>query len=163
MSNKPYLKKSVKAVTNIINNLDLPDERRGLFEQGGRFIACDLVRFVRLTNDMPEVKHTTYQLASDVSTIIDETNKYDYYHFELPTVKELRDSIREQRESGRSRSDMTYNLDNISWVNPCYLLDMLEALPKCRAYKRNTWNSFIYFKTENGDDGVLFPRRPPNV
>ena len=41
------------------------------------------------------------------------------------------------------------------WVNPQYLLNVMECLPDCKAYAANKISP-IYFKSENGD-GVVMP------
>lgn len=63
---------------------------------------------------------------------------------------------------GRKTITTSYFLDNFIHVNPQYLIDMIQALPGCTAYKPQSQTSPIYFEAPNGDDGILLPVRPPH-
>ena len=77
----------------------------------------------------------------------------------LPNIGELKVYIKTHKikEKNNPKKVADYLLDeelNL-WVNPQYLLNVMECLPDCKAYAANRI-SLIYFKAENGD-GVVMP------
>ena len=77
----------------------------------------------------------------------------------LPDISELKVYIKTHKikEKNNPKKVADYLLDeelNL-WVNPQYLLNVMECLPDCEAYAANRISQ-IYFKAENGD-GVVMP------
>ena len=77
----------------------------------------------------------------------------------LPDISELKVYIKTHKikEKNNPKKVADYLLDeelNL-WVNPQYLLNVMECLPDCKAYAANRISP-IYFKAENGD-GVVMP------
>lgn len=105
--------------------------------------------------------------------IVDTLNRYmenarqNKYTLVLPTVKKLKEEIKERgcrRNSyGKPFGYMAENKVE-RFVNPHYILDIYESLNIGKdaviAYVSKSWNSPIYIRTENGE-AVLMPCRPP--
>lgn len=95
----------------------------------------------------------------DFKKVLTEAQK-DGETLRLPTIRELKEfNIAQKRELGKS-SMPHYRVDDCLWVNPYYLIDVLDALPGCVAYKPDNPTDLIYFKAENGV-GLLCTVRPP--
>ena len=120
-------------------------------------------RLLRLNQDIPQLPHTQHKSTDLNPTKLINEAKKDGETFSLPTVGEWEKFVIEQRRAAEDADDFyatSYCLDNYIWVNPEYLLDMLNALPGCVAYKPDRPIDPIYFKAKNGD-GLLLPIRPP--
>ena len=137
---------------------------RGLFLYDGKYIACDGYRLLRLNEDIPQLPHTQYKYFNSTK-LISEAKKDGETLF-LPTVEELKKFAIEQKQAAKNVGKLytpRYCLNDYVWVKPYYLLDMLNALPDCVAYKPKSPRDPIYFKAENGD-GLLVPIfRPRNL
>ena len=151
---------AVAAVTRIYKNCnDARPTMRGLFAYGDRFVICDGYRLLRLTSDISSVPHVENDF--DVASVmkgIGPTAKT----LQLPTIGELRAHMAAAKvRCGKKMIPGPYLLDGFIYVNPQYLIDMIQALPGCTAYKPKNQTSAIYFEAPNGDDGILLPVRPP--
>lgn len=135
-------------------------EMCGLFTYGDRFVICDGYRLLRLTNDISSIPHVENDF--DVASVMKGLGPTSET-LQLPTVGELRAHIITHNvKRGRKTITTSYFLDNFIHVNPQYLIDMIQALPGCTAYKPQSQTSPIYFEAPNGDDGILLPVRPPH-
>lgn len=77
------------------------------------------------------------------------------YRIELPTVAEVK---AHQATNGK---DSPLRIDGgRRWVDPRYMLDMLQALPGAVAYATDRATAPIWFDSDHGD-GILLPVRPP--
>lgn len=138
-----------------------PDSRPsmcGLFSRGDRFVVVDGYRMVRLKEDISSLPHVENDFDVDaVMKGIGPTAET----LQLPTVGELRAFIAAKKvKCGKKMIPGPYCLDGYMYVNPQYLIDMIQALPGCVAYKPKNQVSPIYFEAPNGD-GILLPVRPP--
>ena len=152
------------AVSRILKNADSsrPDFQ-GIFKNGDRFIACDGYRLVRLVDDITSLPHK--ENAFDVACVM-KGPMQNRDALELPSVADLRAFIAaaKAKKSGKNRKyaciNTPYCLGGFWYCNAEYLLDVLQALPGCKAYMPDRASSPVYFTAENGD-GVLLPVRPP--
>lgn len=152
----------VNAIKNIIKNA--PESRpimKGLFRNGDKWVACDGNRAIRTGTDISSVAHTEEPNFSIERFIPKERGET----LTTPSVAEVKAFIAER---GYTKSNFHgkegFCLDGYVWVNPFFLLDMLNALPGCVAYKPTSQLSAIYMQsTETGDDGILLPVRPPKA
>lgn len=151
---------TLAAITRIYKNCnDSRPDMKGIFSYEGRFVICDGYRLLRMTNDISSLPHVTndFDVASAMKGIgpTAETLK-------LPTIGELKAFIAANKvRHGRTKLTSSYCLDNYIWCNSQYLIDMIQALPGCTAYKPKRPISPIYFEAPNGDDGLLLPVHPP--
>lgn len=151
----------IAAITRIYKNCNenRPD-MRGIFTYGDRFVICDGYRLLRLTNGISSIPHVENDF--DVASVMKGVGPTSET-LQLPTVGELRAHIITHNvKRGRKTMTTSYFLDNFIHVNPQYLIDMIQALPGCTAYKPQRQTSPIYFEAPNGDDGILLPVRPPH-
>lgn len=150
----------LNAIARIIKNCSSAKPNLcGIFAYGDRFVVCDGYRLLRLTNDISSLPHVEndFDVASAMRGVGPTTEI-----LRLPTVGELRSFIIANNvKRGRRLLPAPYCLDDYIFVNPKYLIDMIQALPECTAYKPKKPVSPIYFEAPNGDDGILLPVRPP--
>lgn len=151
---------AVAAITRIYKNCNASrPEMCGLFTYGDRFVICDGYRLLRLTKDISSIPHVENDF--DVASAMGDVGPTGET-LQLPTVGELRAYIiANNRKRGRKTISKSYFLDGFIYVNPQYLIDMIQALPGSTAYKPKNQKAPIYFKAPNGDDGILLPVRPP--
>lgn len=148
------------AIGRIIKN-SRRDDMQGLFSCDSYFIACDGYRLVRLHSDISSLPHV--QNTFDVAYVMKDLRNYGE-RLCLPTTAQLKAFIAEDKtvQGGTKHKKYVpspYLLDNYVYCNPVYLLDMLQALPDCIAYKPKNPISPVYFSAENGD-GILLPVNP---
>lgn len=160
MDTKTTANTTVSAVKRILKNAK-QDNFKGLVLYDGKYVACDGYRLIRLQNDIASLPHTTnnFNVNQAMKGLYETINCID-----LPTPVELKAYIiANKRKVGKGTIIKPYNLCGNVWVNPQYLLDMIQALPDCKAYLQDTDKYYvpIYFKAENGDDGALCPVKPP--
>jgi len=126
-----------------------------------RFVICDGARLIRLKQDPVSVKHADPEKAMNSKTINGIMNVPKYgAPLELPAVNELKAFIAEKKAKHGSKYNVPYCLGGDIYVNPMFLLDMLQALPGCQAIKPEKAYAPIYFKSEDGD-GILLQVRVP--
>lgn len=145
------------AIKRIIKSVPTSRENfRGLFPYEDRFVVVDGYRLIRLQNDISSLPHVEndFDVASVMRNAVptEET-------LHLPTVGELRAFVTENKVKRGRRFLATYCLNDFVWCNPNYLIDMIQALPGCVAYKPKSPHYPIYFVTPDGDDGILLPVR----
>lgn len=149
----------LNAIKRIIKAV--PDSRqqfRGLFPYEDRFIVIDGYRLIRLQNDISSLPHVENDF--DVAAVMKNGGPTEEM-LQLPTVGELKAFITSNKVKHGRRFLAPYCLNDFVWCNPNYLIDMIQALPGCVAYKPKTSHSPIYFAAPDGDDGILLPVRPP--
>lgn len=146
-------------IARVIKNAD-KDSFQGLFKSGDKWVVCDGYRFIRLAEDITSLPHTDSHFA--VEQFIPKSCGAT---LDLPSAGDLKAVIAAEKPMKGPRckpySLKPYHLGNGIWVNPQYLLDMMQALPGCTAYTPSTKLSPIYFKSKNGNDGILMPVRGP--
>lgn len=129
----------------------------GIFPYRDYFVVCDGYRLIRLAKDIPSLPHVENDFNVG-GIMLDATPSAEF--LPLPTIGELRSYIAAHKVCrGRKTECEPYCLGAYVWCNPKYLLDMLQALPKCTACKPKSPISPIYFVEPNGDDGILLPVR----
>lgn len=165
MDTKSTSRSVVAAITRIYKNCEKTHPKHpnlfGIFTRGDRFVVCDGYRLLRLTNDISSLPHVENDFNVDsVMKGVDPTTET----IKLPTIGELRAYIIENSaRHGNKTVVKSYCLGGFVWCDPKYLLDMLQALPGCVAYKPKSRSSPIYFNAPNGDDGILMPVKPPDL
>ena len=136
----------------------------GIFETIGddnikRYAVCDGYRLIRLNKDYKNMQHATDpRIESDTFNKAIKGSQRDEI-MPLPSIADVKAFIaQEKARPGKSykANQSPYNVFLDVWVNPEYLLDMLQALPGCKAYKPVIRKNPIYFEAENGD-GILLP------
>ena len=147
---------TVAAIKRIIRNAS-SGEYAGLFWAGERWNVCDGFRLLRLRHDMPDLPHVENDL--NTTFLLRHVGPTDE-ELPLPSVADLKAFIAAEKAKHGRLAKTPYLLGDFILVNPQYLLDVIQALPGCRAYKPATPLSPIYFCTEDGDDGILMPIRP---
>lgn len=135
---------------------------QGMVYQRGLYCVCDGYRILRLQEDVTSVQHientpSTPDLANLMQQAIDSmTVKLD-----LPEEYEVKAYIARCKAAAGNKHTLSYQLAENVYVNPQYLLDMLQALPGCTCYTDvdKAGKAMIYFVADNGD-GVLLPVHP---
>lgn len=136
-----------KALANLLNNPKYP----GVYDNDGYHVLTDGYRAVRLYNDLPSLPHTGKPI--DIEKFFNMNNYYGV--IELPDRKTLREWIKARKLRRNNPKDEVYRLGEIT-VSPFFLLDMIEGLPGCTAYRHKRKYGPIYFSAETGD-GILCP------
>lgn len=134
----------------------------GLLFQDGYYCLCDGYRILRLKEDISSLPHLAPtpdqpKLGNLMKTGRDNQSML----IELPSELEVKTYIARCKAVAGNKHTYSYQLPENVYVNPQYLLDMLQALPGCEC-----WVDFdragkvpIYFNADNGD-GILLPVHP---
>lgn len=161
MDTKTTTRTQQNAVGRIIKSC--PDTRPnmcGLFSYGNRFVVVDDYRMVRLKDDISSLPHVEndFDVASVMKGVGPTTET-----LQIPTIGELRAFMAAHKvKYGKKTIPGPYCLNYFIWCNPHYLIDMIQSLPGCTAYKPSNPTDPIYFTADNGD-GILLPVRPPEA
>ena len=137
----------------------------GVFEYSGKYCICDGYRMLRLNNDIDSLPHldTNNTRPINVDQIMEPAiDNCRNEIAELPTAAEIKAYIARCNALYGKRADgISYEVAPGLFVNPHYLLDIIQALPDCRAYidTLKGWKSSIYFVSDAGD-GLLLPINP---
>lgn len=123
-----------------------------------RYAVCDGYRALALKHDITCLPH-----ANEGENFVDLNQAMDLEKREeinLPTVKDLKAVIAAHPELKQTNKKLGQPavLDNRIGVNAVYLLDMLQALPGCRAWMTGNYMHPIFFESDDGD-GILCPVR----
>ena len=165
-SKKSGTKSIVTAANRIIKNAELLKKPllTGMFTNQTRdgstlYCVCDSYVAIRFNEKplLPEIDEKWHGQEMQLEQIVkpmDGSNEIT-----LPDISELKVYIKTHKikEKNNPKKVADYLLDeklNL-WVNPQYLLNVMECLPDCKAYAANRISP-IYFKAENGD-GVVMP------
>lgn len=160
-SGKPSAPKAVTAaMKRIYGNAAKGSALRGILTSGDMKISADanhavFLRSASLDLPAPELES---DLGETFRKVLDKAeNAPRLGELPLPTAKELKAWIKTCPDYSRKNKN-TYNLGGMN-VNAEYLLNILEALPGCIAYRPENKVSMILFLS--GDDrGILCPKRP---
>lgn len=135
---------------------------QGMVYQNGMYCVCDGYRILRLTEDVTCVPHientpSTPVLSNLMKPVIDSIRE----KVDLPAEVDLKAYIARCKAVAGNNHTYSYQLAESVYVNPQYLLDMLQALPGCECWidTEKAGKAPIYFTAENGD-GVLLPVHP---
>lgn len=165
-SKKSGTKSIITAANRIIKNAELLKKPMlaGMFTNQTRvgdtlYCVCDSYVAVRFNEKplLPEIDETWHGQEMQLEHIVKPMN--DSKEIALPDIGELKVYIKTHKikEKNNPKKVDDYLLDeelNL-WVNPQYLLNVMECLPDCKAYAANSI-SVIYVEAENGD-GVVMP------
>ena len=152
---------AISAVKRVIAGASAsPRSPQGVFPWEDKFVVCDGYRLLRLNADITSLPHVGSGL--DVGSIMGPYPK-GAGQLALPAAGEVKaflaaEKARKEQEGKRFRL-RPYCLEGWMYVNPRYLLDMMQALPGCTAERPERQIDPIYFRAENGD-GILCPMRP---
>ena len=144
------------------------DGYRGAYMAGGKQVVCDGLRLIRFNDPLPLPEDAG---GLDPEKAIGPRSEYAA-PLELPSLEKAKSLLKIVRRcKGRPTENVSawksksgkgfYQYDfgeGLPAVDLEYLVDMLEALPGCKAYRRDNPHSPIYFTAENGD-GILLPVR----
>lgn len=165
-SKKSGTKSIVNAANRIIKNAESRNKPmlEGMFTNQTRdgstlYCVCDGFVAIRFNEKqlLPEIDEKYHGQEMQLEQIVRPI--YDSEEITLPNIDELKVYIKTHKikEKNNDKKVADYLLDeelNL-WVNPQYLLNVMECLPDCKAYSANRISP-IYFKAENGD-GVVMP------
>lgn len=152
-----------KALANVLALTITNHMPAGIFEvdmEGQKYyVVTDSFRMVRLLSDVPALPHVenTWK-PSSIDRFFKEAKKEDV--LSLPTAKELKAWIKEKHIRRNNPGKTTFCIDGFIHVNPFYLLDMIQGLPNCKAYRPASNKYPIYFQAESGE-GILCPVMVP--
>lgn len=129
----------------------------GVIQCGDRCAVTDGFRVLRLNSEpksLPKAKNQEIDIEQWFKGLGKEED------FPLPSLAALKvDKARLEMAHGKSDKARRYRLNNRVMVDIDFLIDMLQALPGCKAYKPKAYYAPIYFKAQNGD-GILMPLNP---
>lgn len=155
---KPAAPKTVTAACKrIYKNLAETSPLYGVMTAEDMSVVCDGNHGVYLRTASPDLPAAKDDGSRFVKILRDIEEAPRLGELPLPTVKELKTWIK-TCPLNHGKHVESYNLGGML-VNPKYLLDILEALPGCIAYRPKNKISVILFVS--GDDrGILGPVRP---
>ena len=165
-SKKSGTKSIVTAANRIIKNAESLKKPMlsGMFTNQTRdgstlYCVCDSYVAIRFNEKplLPEIDEKYHGQEMQLEYIVKPMD--DSKEIILPDISELKVYIKTHKikEKNNPKKVADYLLDeelNL-WVNPQYLLNVMECLPNCKAYAANRISP-IYLKAENGD-GVVMP------
>lgn len=123
------------------------------------YCVCDGYHAVRFNEKplLPELDSKYNGQQMNLNNIVKEVDGSG--EIQLPDIAELKVYIKTHKITDKSNpkkvEDYLLNEYLGLWVNPRYLLNVMECLPGCKAWAANK-KSVIYFTAENGD-GCLCP------
>lgn len=123
------------------------------------YCVCDGYHAVRFNEKplLPELDSKYNGQQMNLNNIVKEVDGSG--EIQLPDIAELKVYIKTHKITDKSNpkkvEDYLLNEYLGLWVNPQYLLNVMECLPGCKAWAANK-KSVIYFTAENGD-GCLCP------
>lgn len=164
-SKKSGTKSIVTAANRIIKNAKLLKKPvlEGMFTNQARdgsilYCVCDSFVAIRFNEKppLPEIDEKYHGQEMQLEHIVKPMD--DSNEIILPDISELKVYIKTHKikEKNNPKKVADYLLDeelNL-WVNPQYLLNVMECLPDCKAYAANRISP-IYLKAENGDGVVM--------
>ena len=164
-------KKIVTAANRIIKNAvacwKYKEQMHGMFpntlcDGSVKWCVCDGYHGVRF-NDKMALKEADIE-GKDVFNLNDICKPVDgAVEIQLPNIVDVKLAVKDgviKDKKGKKVGMKPYciNTDIPLYVNPQYLLDMMECLPDAKAYAHGSV-SIIYFEADNGD-GCLCPVNP---
>nr|DAH41415.1 MAG TPA: hypothetical protein [Caudoviricetes sp.]DAU29835.1 MAG TPA: hypothetical protein [Caudoviricetes sp.] len=165
-SKKSGTKSIVTAANRIIKNAESTgkDVLVGMFENKDKYgeikyCVCDGFVAIRFNEKplLPEIDEKYYGQEMQLEQIVKPMDGSK--EITLPDISELKVYIKthkiKEKNNSKKVADYLLNEGLNLWVNPQYLLNVMECLPDCKAYAANRISP-IYLKAENGD-GVVMP------
>ncbi len=125
----------------------------GIFQSAGMYCACDGYQLIRLAEDLPELPHVESNFDADAAIEGAAQNET----FPLPSVDDIKKAMAINKERDKNHQ-IPMALACGSFVNPSYLLNLVQALRDAEVYVPANKLSVIYFRGCNGD-GLLCPVR----
>lgn len=135
---------------------------QGMVCQKGLYCVCDSYRILRLKEDVTSVQHIENTPSTpDLANLMDQSIDNMNLKLDLPEESYVKAYIARCKAAAGNKHTYSYQLAENVYVNPQYLLGMLQALPECTCYTDadKAGKAMIYFVAENGD-GVLLPVHP---
>lgn len=136
---------------------------QGMFYQAGYYVICDGHRILRLKDELLCLPRLDPKVAPlDCDRIIKAEIPLATQELQLPDLADLKCYLARWRATlGKNNPVALALLPEKLFVNPQYLLYMMQALPDARAYVNpdRLGKGMIYFKADNGD-GVLLSVNP---
>lgn len=134
----------------------------GLVFQDGYYCLCDGYRILRLTDDitsLPHLDNTPEQ--PKLGDLMSAAIQNQTLQIPLPSELDVKTYIARCKAAAGNKHTYSYQLAENVYVNPGYLLDMLQVLPGCTCYTDadKAGKAMLYFLADNGD-GVLLPVHP---
>ena len=165
-SNKSGAKSIVTAANRIIKNGESLKKPllAGMFTNQTKdgstlYCVCDSFVAIRFNKKplLPEIDEKYHGQEMQLEQIVKSMDGSK--EIALPDIRELKVYIKthkiKEKNNPKKVADYLLNEELNLWVNPQYLLNVMECLPDCKAYATNRISP-IYFKAENGD-GVVMP------
>ena len=165
-SKKSGTKSIVTAANRIIKNAESLKKPllAGMFTNQTRdgstlYCVCDSFVAIRFNEKplLPEIDEKYHGQEMQLEQIVKPMDGSK--EIALPDISELKVYIKthkiKEKNNPKKVADYLLNEELNLWVNPQYLLNVMECLPDCKAYAANRISP-IYFKAENGD-GVVMP------
>ena len=137
----------------------------GIIQEDGYDCICDGHRIIRLSDRITSLPVLSEKVVPPhIGNLMAAALEQNQEEIPLPEFADLKAYVaRCKAAAGNSHHYSFQLLPYHVYVNPAYLLDMIQALPGCKAYINSdvtkAGKSMIYFKAENGD-GVLLPVNP---
>ena len=165
-SKKSGTKSIVTAANRIIKNAESRNKPmlEGMFTNQTRdgstlYCVCDSYVAIRFNEKplLPEIDEKWHGQEMQLEQIVKPMDGSK--EIALPDISELKVYIKthkiKEKNNDKKVADYLLNEELNLWVNPQYLLNVMECLPDCKAYAANRISP-IYFNAENGD-GVVMP------
>ena len=165
-SKKSGTKSIVTAANRIIKNAESLKKPllAGMFTNQTRdgstlYCVCDSFVAIRFNEKpfLPEIDEKYHGQEMQLEQIVKPMDGSK--EIALPDIRELKVYIKthkiKEKNNPKKVADYLLNEELNLWVNPQYLLNVMECLPDCKAYAANRVSP-IYLKAENGD-GVVMP------
>ena len=135
---------------------------QGMVFQNEMYCVCDSYRILRLKEDVISVSHIENTPATpNLSDLMKAAVDNQTLQIKLPSELDVKTYIARCKAAAGNKHTYSYQLAENVYVNPQYLLDMLQALPGCQCYTDadKAGKAVLYFIADNGD-GVLLPVNP---
>lgn len=165
-SKKSGTKSIVTAANRILKNAESLKKPMfaGMFTNQARdgstlYCVCDSFVAIRFNEKplLPEIDSKYHGQEMQLEQIVKPMDGSK--EIALPDIGELKVYIKthkiKEKNNPKKVADYMLNEELNLWVNPQYLLNVMECLPDCKAYVANRISP-IYFKAEDGD-GVVMP------
>ena len=134
----------------------------GLLFQDGYYCLCDGYRILRLKEDVSSLPHLAPTPEQPkLGDLMQSAKMNQSMQIQLPSKLEVKTYIARCKAAAGNKHTYSIQLSEYVYVNPQFLLDMLQALPGCICYTEadRAGKAPLYFIAENGD-GILLPVHP---
>ena len=166
---KAFTRGQIAAMNRVVKGVKGYKEAwKGVVSLDSKSIILDGYRLLRLSNDPEELPRAECNgLPFEMDTLkriieksVNAPAAAAKEELPLPCIDQLRLSIKEQK-AAKIRTPLAFwSLEDgqLLGVNAQYLLDMMLALPGCKAYQPEKSSAPIYFSVGE-NDGILLPVR----